>query len=59
MPLLNRDCYKSIKFSMSDLDGSLRLKKFGVNEIGACDTVLLKLGKYLQRIPFKDIRISK
>ena len=54
-----KECYDSIRFSLSDLSGQMRFESFDVVDMPDCENVAASLREYLVRRPLAEVDVER
>lgn len=54
-----KQCYDSIRFSLSDLSGQMRFEMFDIVDVPECQDVAARLRKYLVRRPLAQVDVQR
>ena len=54
-----KECYDSIRFSLSDLSGQMRFESFDVVDTPDCEDVAASLREYLVRRPLAEVNVER
>ena len=54
-----KECYDSIRFSLSDLSGQMRFESFDLVDMPDCEDVAASLREYLVRCPLAEVDVER
>ncbi|KPK50876.1 MAG: hypothetical protein AMK72_01105 [Planctomycetes bacterium SM23_25] len=54
-----KECYDSIRFSLSDLSGQMRFQSFDLVDMPDCEDVAASLREYLVRCPLAEVDVER